>query len=63
MEAIYFLAMGHYLSGGADQAFASKIETLWPPLMRDNANRPGRRFTWRFRETSMLIWFLQQTRG
>jgi hypothetical protein len=61
MEAIYFLALGDYLSGGADDSFLAPIETLWPPMMRDNANRPGRKFTWRFRETSMLIWFLAET--
>jgi hypothetical protein len=29
-------------------------------MMADDANRPGRRFTWRFRETSMLVWFLTE---
>jgi hypothetical protein len=62
MEAIYFLALGHYLSGGTDQTFAGKIDSLWRPLLRDNANRPGRKFTWRFRETTMLIWLLENTR-
>jgi hypothetical protein len=27
--------------------------------MKDGANRPGRKFNWRFRQTPMLIWFLQ----
>jgi hypothetical protein len=60
MEGIYFLAMGYYLSGGSDAGFREKIAALWPPMMEDDANRPGRRFTWRFRETSMLVWFLAQ---
>ena len=37
-----------------------KIETLWPPIMEDGANAPARKFTWRFRETSMLVWFLTE---
>ena len=59
MEACYMLAMGYYLSGGRDKDLLKKIESLWPPIMKDGANRPGRKFNWRFRETSMLIWFLQ----
>ncbi len=59
MEGAYLMALGHWLSGGADPSFAKKVETLWPPLMKDGANRPGRKFTWRFRETSMLVWFLE----
>ena len=62
MEACYILAMGYYLSGGADAGPLAKIATLWPPIMKDGANRPGRKFTWRFRETSMLIWFLQNAK-
>ena len=61
MEACYILAMGYYLSGGADRGLLEKINTLWPPLMGDGANQPGRKFNWRFRETSMLVWFLQNT--
>lgn len=58
MEGIYLLAMGCYLSGGADADYLAKIESLKPELMSDGANNPGRKFNWRFRETSMLIWFL-----
>lgn len=58
-EGCYLLAMGYWLSGGADEVFTKKIATLWPPTMKDGANRPGRKFNWRFRETSMLIWFLK----
>jgi hypothetical protein len=61
MEAIYLMAMGHYLSGGADKDFAPKIETLKPGLLEDGANSPGRKFNWRFRETSMLIWYFANT--
>jgi hypothetical protein len=60
MEGIYFLALGYYLSGGTDAGLREKIAALWPPMMEDDANRPGRRFTWRFRETSMLVWFLAE---
>ncbi len=59
MEACYVLAMGYYLSGGTDDGLVDKIKTLWPPLMKDGANAPGRKFNWRFRETSMLVWFLE----
>ncbi len=59
MEACYVLALGYWLSGGTDKAFLDTIQTLWPPLMKDGANSPGRKFNWRFRETSMLVWFLQ----
>lgn len=59
MEACYVLALGYWLSGGTEKAYTDTIGTLWPPLMKDGANRPGRKFNWRFRETSMLIWFLQ----
>ena len=62
MEACYMLAMGYYLSGGRDKDLLKKIESLWPPIMKDGANRPGRKFNWRFRETSMLIWFLQNAK-
>jgi imidazolonepropionase-like amidohydrolase len=58
MEAVYNLALGYYLSGGQDEGLLHKLSTLWPPLLKDGANRPGRKFNWRFRETSMLIWFL-----
>lgn len=59
MEACYVLALGYWLSGGTDRRLFDTIQTLWPPLMRDGANSPGRKFNWRFRETSMLVWFLQ----
>lgn len=58
MEGIYFLAMGHYLSGGTQATFLEKIEPLVAPLVADDANSPARKFSWRFRETSMLLWFL-----
>jgi hypothetical protein len=60
MEAAYLLGMGYYLSGGADRSLLRTIEALYPPLMDDDANSPPRKFTWRFRETSMLVWFLTQ---
>lgn len=63
MEACYVLAMGYWLSGGTEKAYLDTIQTLWPPLMKDGANRPGRKFNWRFRETSMLVWFLQNAGG
>jgi imidazolonepropionase-like amidohydrolase len=59
MEACYVLALGYFLSGGTEKAYLDTINTLWPPILKDQANRPGRKFNWRFRETSMLIWFLQ----
>lgn len=59
VEGVYLLAMGHYLSAGKDPEFLPAIEKLWPPVMTDGANGPGRKFTWRFRETSMLIWLMQ----
>jgi hypothetical protein len=58
MEGMYLMAMGYYLSGGTDKEYLGKIETLKPDLMEDGANNPGRKFNWRFRETSMLVWFL-----
>jgi len=61
VETVYLLALGHYLSAGADRGYVKKIATLWPPVMNDGANRPGRKFNWRFRETSMLIWLLAET--
>jgi len=63
MEACYVLALGYYLSGGTDEGLMGKIQTLWPPLMKDGANAPGRKFNWRFRETSMLVWFLGNAKG
>jgi imidazolonepropionase-like amidohydrolase len=59
MEACYVLSLGYWLSGGTDRALLDAVQSLWPPLMRDGANSPGRKFNWRFRETSMLVWFLQ----
>jgi hypothetical protein len=58
MEGIYLLAMGYWLSGGEDKEYLKKIEGLKPGLLGDGANSPGRKFNWRFRETSMLVWFL-----
>ena len=63
MEGIYLMAMGYYLSGGTDQAFLKRIDTLKPGLLEDGANNPGRKFNWRFRETSMLVWFLAHAGG
>jgi hypothetical protein len=61
MEGMYLMAMGYYLSGGTDKDYLKKIDGLKPGLMDDGANNPGRKFNWRFRETSMLIWFLANT--
>jgi hypothetical protein len=58
MEGIYLLAIGYYLSGGSDQGLLHPIGKLWAPMMGSDANVPPRQFTWRFRETSMLVWFL-----
>ena len=63
VEGVYLLAMGYYLSGRSDEALPRKIAALWPPVMTDGANRPGRKFNWRFRETSMLVWFLTPPPG
>jgi hypothetical protein len=60
LEGAYLLALGHYLSGGRDKEYLPKLQALLPSLLQDDANRPGRKFTWRFRETSMLLWFLSQ---
>ena len=60
LEACYMLAMGYYLSGGKDTALYETMQGLWPALMKDNANTPPRKFAWRFRETSMLVWFLKR---
>lgn len=59
MEACYVLALGYWLSGGTEKSYLDTIGSLWPPILTDQANRPGRKFNWRFRETSMLVWFLQ----
>jgi imidazolonepropionase-like amidohydrolase len=61
VEAAYILAMGYYLSAGADAGLLQKIQTVWPAIVNDNANSPSRKFSWRFRETSMLVWFLANT--
>ena len=58
VEACYMLAMGYYLSGWRDQDLLAKCDVLWPLVMGDDANRPPRKFSWRFRNTSMLVWFL-----
>ena len=60
VEACYMLAMGYYLSGGQDQNLLAKCDVLWPLVIGDNANQPPRKFSWRFRNTSMLVWFLGQ---
>lgn len=60
MEGCYLLALGDYLSQGREPGYREAIERLRTPMMGDNANSPARKFTWRFRETSMLLWFLQQ---
>ena len=56
------LAMGYYLSGGHDTALTETLQGLWPALLADGANNPPRKLSWRFRETSMLVWFLQHAR-
>ena len=63
VEACYMLAMGYYLSGGQDGDLLEKYEKLWPLVMGDGANRPPRKFSWRFRNTSMLVWFLKREKG
>lgn len=60
VEACYMLAMGYYLSGGKDLDLLAKYEKLWPLVMGDDANKPPRKFAWRFRNTSMLVWLLSQ---
>ena len=62
-EGAYLLALGYYLSGGTDEGLLKGIDTLWPPMMQDGANRPGRKFNWRFRETSTLIWCLANAKA
>jgi hypothetical protein len=62
LEACYMLAMGYYLSGGHDTALTETLQGLWPALLADGANNPPRKLSWRFRETSMLVWFLQHAR-
>src|SRR3954464_11524357 len=62
MEVRYILAMGYYLSGALDDGLRAKIDVLWPPAPADAANSPSRKFNWRFRETSMLVWFLANAR-
>lgn len=62
MEACYVMALGHYLAQGQDPTFMKRFVTLWPPIMEDSANRPGRKFNWRFRETSMLMYFLRDAK-
>jgi hypothetical protein len=58
VEACYMLAMGYYLSGEKNLDLLAKYQALWPLVMADDANRPPRKFSWRFRNTSMLVWFL-----
>ncbi len=57
---IRLLALGHYFADGTDESFLKKIETLWPPVMQDGANSPARKFNWRFRGNSLLIWLLTE---
>ncbi len=56
VEACYMLALGYYLSG--DRDLFAKYNHLWPLVMNDGANSPSRKFSWRFRNTAMLVWFL-----
>lgn len=59
MEGCYLLALGHYLTQGREPGFLEVLAQLWPPMLEQDPNSPMRMFTWRFRETSMLVWFLQ----
>jgi len=59
VEGVYLLALGTYLFGRADENLRVALERLWPPVILQNANLPPRRFTWTFRETSLLVWLLQ----
>jgi len=61
MEGLYLMALGRYLSKATDGEFMKKFQSLQPAVVEDPANRPGRKFNWRFRETSMLVWFLSET--
>lgn len=61
VEACYMLAMGYWLSGGKDAELLQAYQKLWPEVLDDGANRPARKFNWRFRESSMMMWFLQNT--
>lgn len=58
IEACYMLALGYYLSNGKDNDLLNKYNQLWPHVTNDNANTPPRKFSWRFRNTAMLVWFL-----
>jgi hypothetical protein len=62
MEGLYFLAMAYYLSGGEDKGLLADIDRLRAPLMGNDANAPGRQFTWRFRGSSQFIWMLAEAR-
>lgn len=62
VEACYMLAMGYYLSGYEDGDLLEKYERLWPLVVGDQANRPPRKFSWRFRNTSMLVWLMDRER-
>jgi len=63
MEGCYLLALGNYLTGGRDPAYRAAMDKLWPPMMKQDPNSTTRMFTWRFRETTMLVWFLQETKA
>jgi hypothetical protein len=63
MEGCYLLALGDYLACGREPRYLEAIGRLRQPMMSEDANSPARKFTWRFRETSMLVWFLQQARS
>lgn len=65
IEGIYLLALGYYFSGGMDKTYLAPMETLYPPIIVQDANQPGmaRKFNWEFRETSMLIWLLTHASG
>ncbi len=60
MEAIYMLAVGYYLSGGNDRSFLPAMDSLRDTMLSEDAPSPARKFTWRFRESSMLVWFLSK---
>ena len=59
MEGCYLLALGHYLTQGREPGFLPALAHLWPAMLSQDPNSTARMFTWRFRETSMLVWFLQ----
>ena len=60
METAYMLAVGYYLSGGNDRSFLPVMDSLRDTMLSEDAPSPARKFTWRFRESSMLVWFLSK---